>query len=385
MVAARIDGGGGRGSVVEQVDPLLDEILDLIGQLAGNEAVWRLLDSEDARTLPENFTREVGWFRLPGPYGFDFSSLYVAMSTQHPDFFDSPVSNGDRERILQNAIDDLWHREHDAWTGGAVGTVYRSVTRNVWEPDAASLSRQASALGDVTRWLASQVEAGEWAGPDTELAPQWLADLQKHWPATSESPQSFYAFWDDVNEKCALYLHATARLTATCAQVAGTVADFQRNLVEIATTARDHARLALRQWQSWQDDSGAWPTGQTREVFGGVANDILGGVSYGAGIVSLYGPAAAVAGPISVVTGGLAYLVPDQVQVMEVRSATVSSDVHRAFLADLQTVAAHMTEALDTVHTEPPSDDPTATGGFGTFAGTVRALREDWRPPPVEL
>ena len=38
-------------------------------------------------------------------------------------------------------------------------------------------------------------------------------------------------------------------------QVAGTVADFQRNLVEIATTARDHARLALRQWQSWQQPS----------------------------------------------------------------------------------------------------------------------------------
>ena len=76
------------------------------------------------------------------------------------------------------------------------------------------------ALSDLTRWLAGQLEPGAgWTSPDDPEAPQWLADLRQHWPATSQSSESFYDFWNDVNDKCSLYLHAAARLASSSAQV----------------------------------------------------------------------------------------------------------------------------------------------------------------------
>ncbi|MDP3890372.1 hypothetical protein [Nocardioides sp.] len=379
-------GGGGGGSLIDQLEPVFDEIISLIGELAGNEAAWSLFDSEDARQLQDGWGRQPGYFTIPGTYGFDTPALYVGMAPSHPDFFDSEVSNAQREQILQDAITQVWHDAHDSWTSSAVSTVYRSVSRNVWEPDPGKMTPAVSKLGYLTRWLNGQLEpTAGWASPEDPNAPAWLADLQQHWPATSESPQSFYAFWNDVNDKCSLYLHAAARLASTSAQVTATLSDFQTNLLEAAKRTRDRAKEALQQWQVWKDDNGAWPTGAMED--NSTEKAILGGVSYAAGVISLSPPTAVVAGPVSVAAGTLSYIFPAQSVVMESLQAATASEIHRGFINDLSEIEANLQKALDAVHTNPPESDLSTTGseGFQAYAATVTGNRRDWAPPDVIL
>lgn len=378
-------GGGGSTSAIDRLDPLITDLIDLIGQLAGNEAVWDLLDGQDEQELSDGWTREPGHFTVPGTYGFDTPALYVAMHMSHPDWDTSEVTNADRERILQDAITEVWNDAHDSWVDSAVPTVYRTASQNVWEPDPSPMATSATLLGTLRKWLHRQIssEAG-WVEPGGQDAPQWLTDLHQYWPGTSESSESFYAFWNDVNDKCGLYLHATSRLEATCAQVAATVSDFQANLIDIAERARDRAREALRQWQAWKDRSGAWPTGAMQDNTD--AKAILGGVSYAAGVVSLIPVAAPVAGPISVVVGGLVYLVPDQSVISEVIQAVISDDLHDGFLDDLKTISANMTTALDAIRTDAPNDgSATGSEGFQSYVAGVVGSHSDWSPPQVAL
>src|SRR6478736_5819904 len=87
------------------------------------------------------------------------------------------------------------------------------------------------------------------ASPDDPEAPQWLADLRQHWPATSQSSESFYDFWNDVNDKCSLYLHAAARLASSSAQDGACLSDYQTNQLEATEKCRDRVTEALQQWQ----------------------------------------------------------------------------------------------------------------------------------------
>lgn len=377
-------GGGGSGSLIDSLDPIFTEIAGLLGELAGNEAAWSIFDSEETRPLQNGWMRESGYFKIPGPHGFETPALYVAMHPSHDDWDSTTVTNADRERLLQEAVTQVWNDSYDSWTMGTVSTVYRVASRNVWEPDPAKMATAVSSLSSLTRWLNRQLRPGAgWTAADDPSAPEWLTDLQQHWPATSASPQSFYAFWDDVNDKCSLYLHAAARLASTSAQVTATISDFQTNLLEATKKARDRAKLAVEQWQIWKDSSGAWPTGDMEDTDGAT---ILGGISYAAGVISLYGPAAAVAGPISVVTGGLAYLVPDQVVEMEVRNALTASTIHNAFVKDLKKIESNMTTVLDALQTEAPKDGSTsADQGFRSYVSTVTGNRRDWSPPQVDL
>jgi hypothetical protein len=382
------DGGGSAGTLIDRLGPLFTEIVDLIGQLAGNEAAVRVLDAQQDEPYRDGWTKEPGYFTVPGPRGFPTQALYVAMHPTHPDFGHSPVTNADRERLVQEAVDTVWHQQRDSWRHSAVDLVYRAATRNVWEPDPRAMAAAVDQLQSVTVWLGDQLAPGAgWTGPGSPGSPGspgWLRHLQEGWPATSQSSSTFYEFWDDVNDKCGLYLHAMARLASTSAEVAGAIHDFQSNLLEVAEKARDHAAQALEQWQVWQDASGAWPSGAVQDT--GQFKSILSGVSTVTGLVALFPPAAVVSGGISLATDLGGYLVPEKSIVMEIRTAVESGALHDAFLDDLRTVETNLATALDGLQSTPPADGGT-TGdqGFAALAADVVANRRDWRPLEVEL
>ncbi|TYL45595.1 hypothetical protein FXB39_17475 [Nocardioides sp. BGMRC 2183] len=379
-------GGGGSTSAIDRLDPLISDLIDLIGQLAGNEAVWDLLDGQDEQELSDGWTREPGHFTVPGTYGFDTPALYVAMHMSHPDWDTSEVTNADRERILQDAITEVWNDAHDSWVDSAVPTVYRTASQNVWEPDPGPIATSTTLLGTLRQWLYRQVssDAG-WVEPGTADAPDWLTNLQKHWPTTSESSESFCAFWNDVNDKCGLYLHAVSRLEVTCARIAATISDYQTNLVEVAGLARDRAREALRQWQAWKDSSGAWPTGAMED---NPDKAVFGNLSYALGVIGLFatGPAGFAAGLFSVATGTMVYIVDDKSVVSEVMQAVVSDDLHDGFLDDIKTISANMTAVLDQLHTAAPEDgSSTGSESLQAYVADVMSSHSDWSPPQVAL
>lgn len=378
--------GGGGGSVIERLDPLFTEIVDLLGQLAGNEAAWRVFDSEQNRTLSDGWMLEPGYFTIPGDYGFDTPALFVAMHPMHPDFNSSEVNNAQREQLLQDAVNQVWNEARDQWSGGAVSTVYRSASRNVWEPDPGAMNGARGSLDDLTVWMHEQQgpEAGWTVGGESH-APHWLSNLAVHWPATSQGASSFQAFWTDVNEKLALYLHAAARLATTATQVTATISDFQTNLLRATERCRDRLREALQQWQVWKDDSGAWPTGAMIDNSG--TKDILGHISYWTGVVAAVPtPASGVAGGVSLVTGTMDYFMPDESIEMEALSALKASDVHNGFLNDLKTIETNMGTVLDNLQTRAPGDDsPTGSQAFNSYVGDAMGNRSDWTPPSVNL
>lgn len=378
-------------AIIDQLEPLFTEIAELLGELAGNEAAWRLFDAEDARELTDGWTREPGYFTIPGRYGFETPAMYVAMHPSHPDWDNQTVTNADRERILQDAITDTWNQAKDRWTLGAASTMFRIQTRNVWEPDPEPMAASAESLGRLTRWLEQQTYArAGWGRPGAPDTPQWLTNLEQHWPQTSEASSSFFEFWDDVNDKCSLYLHAAARLTAASCAATATVADFQTNLLEVTGLTRDRAREALQQWQAWKDDDGAWPTGAMED---NPAPTILADISYATGALSLFSMASVVTAPasvplgvVSLVTGGLSYIIPEQTIAMEALTAATADGIYDGFTTDLRLVEKNMGNALDALRVEAP-DDPFATTsqGLQTFAAEVVASHQDWAPLPVNL
>lgn len=371
--------------LIDRLEPLFTEIVDGIGELDGNEACADLFDSEQGRTIEDGWYFETGYFTIPGSHPWETTANYVAMHPTHPDWYDQTVTNADRERLLQEALTTVWNERHDSWVNSAVPTVYRSASRNVWEPDPKAMEAPVEALSGLTRWLARQLEpeAG-WASPGTGEAPGWLTDLQQHWPATSHASESFYDFWNDVNDKCGLYLHAAARLASSSAQAAAVLSDFQTNMLEATEKARDRVREALEQWQAWKDRSGAWPTGAMTSNEG--VKDILGHVSTATGIIALIPPAAAVSGGISLVTGLTTYFIPDKSIEMEVLSAATASDLHNGFLEDLKRVTEEMGLALDALRSEPPQDAGTfGNYGLESYAKDVVGNRHDWEPPSVQL
>ncbi|WP_162599732.1 hypothetical protein [Nocardioides solisilvae] len=370
--------------VIEQLDPLFTEIAGYLGEIEGNERVWSILDSEETRPLQEGWTREPGYFTVPGTYGFDTQALYVAVAPAYVQDDPSGVTNAEREQLLQQLITDVWNESRDAWSTGTIETVYRSASRNVWEPAPSRMAAAANDLGDVARWLADQVAPGSgWTSPQNGEAHQWLVDLHQNWPATSQSSQSFYEFWDDVSDKCSLYLHAATRLAATSAQATAVVNDLQTNLVEAATAVRDRAVETLKQWQAWKDSSGAWPTGRTVP---GDAPGILGGLSLATGAIGLFPPAAFL-GFVSVAAGVGSYLVPAGEKLeMAVMEAVTASDLYNGFLTDLKTMSDELTKALDSLRTEAPGGDATfGHQSLQAFTADVVANRHDWSPLPVNL
>lgn len=376
--------------IIDRLEPLWTEIEEGLGVLAGNEGAWRVLGGEEARPLSEGWRREPGWFTIPGPAGFSTQSLYV---TTDPGYEDpSGVTAADRERILQDAVDEVWRSEHDSWTVGTIPTLYRMACQDVWEPDAQAMARGVDELGAVTTWLASQVGAESgWTSPGGQFAPGWLTDLEKHWPRTSQSSDTFFEFWTDVNDKLGHYLTMSARLTATSAQVAATVHDFQVNLVEATEAARDRVREAMHQWQLWESDSGGWPTGAMNDNTG--VRTLLNNISYAAGVTGLVStstvllaPVGGVAGWVSVVSGGLTYLIPEQSVDMAIIRARTAADLHDAYMDDLRTVRDNMIAALDHVHTTPPDDGSNFAGrSLPAFVSMATGSRQDWAPLPVTL
>lgn len=374
------------GELIEQLDPLFTEIVTGLGELEGNEAAARLFDSEQNRTVEEGWYHETGYFKIPGSHAWETQALYVAMHPTHPDWYEQTVTNADRERLMQEALTTTWESNRDSWANSAVPTVYRSVSQDVWEPDPSAMEASVETLGSLTRWLADQLKPGAgWADFDDPHAPQWLGDLRQHWPATSQSSESFYDFWTDVNDKCSLYLHAAARLASTSAQVAAVISDFQKNLLDSAEKTKARIEEALTQWQVWKDGSGAWPSGALQD--NSDAKAILGHVSMVSGAVSLFPIAAPVAGPISVATGLVGgYLIPAESIVYESTSAATASDVHNGFLSDMKRIVEEMGKTLDGLQTEPPGGDSTfAHQGLRSFARDVVGNRRDWSPPPVHI
>ncbi|SEC62573.1 hypothetical protein SAMN04489844_2655 [Nocardioides exalbidus] len=371
--------------ILDQLDPLFTEIVDGIGELDGNEGCADLFEGEQGRTLEEGWCWMPGYFSIPGSHAWETQANYVGMHPTHPDWYEQTVTNADRERLFQEALTSVWNQRHDSWVNSAVTTVYRSATRDVWEPDAEAMHAPVESLYALTQWLHQQLEpeAG-WAAPGDPHAPQWLTDLQQHWPATSQSSESFYDFWTDVNEKCALYVQAAARLASSSAQVATAISRYQKNMVKASTKCRDRVVEALEQWQAWKDRSGAWPTGAMTSNEG--VKDILGHVSTVTGLVALFPPAAAVSGGVSLVTGLVTYVIPDESIEMEVLSAATASDIHNGFLNDLKRITEEMIKTLDQLRTERPGD---TTGfadiGLQSYAADVVANHRDWTPPPVHL
>ncbi len=371
--------------LIDELDPLFTQIVDGIGELDGNEGCCDLFEGEQGRTIEDGWCWMPGYFKIPGSHAWETQANYVGMHPSHPDWYEQTVTNADRERLFQEALTSVWNSRHDSWVNSAVPTVYRSASQDVWEPDPSAMEAPIESLSSLTRWLAHQLKPGAgWSSPDDPNAPEWLGELRQHWPATSQSSESFYDFWTDVNEKCSLYLHAAARLASSSAQVAAVLSDFQTNLLKAAQKCHARVTEALEQWQAWKDRSGAWPTGAMTD--NGDAKAIIGHISMISGVVSLYGPAAVVAGPISVITGGLNYIIADESIEMEVLSAATASDIHNGFLNDLKRIAEEMGKTLDGLRTEPPADGGTfAHQGLQSFAQDVVGNRQDWTPPPVHI
>ena len=373
---------------LDRVEPVFEEIADLLGQLAGNEAALRFQNAEWDREPPEGYVREQVALRYPGDHGFERVSGVVMMATTHPDFQSGSTTNADITRAMQAGIDEIWEREHTTYKNGATSTLFRIASQNVWEPDVATIDASIVQLSSLARFLDDQLSASSGWVPhdDAPHAPSWLPRLRADWPATSESSQSFYAFWDDVNDKCALYLNMAARLGAATAGVSAIVTAYQRELVDAAEAVRDQARLALQQWQRWQDSSGAWPTGRLQDNSDKLF--IMGGVSLVAGVAAFIPPISIPAGLVSTGAGALSMVTPSERVVMESAEAVTSSTLHEAFMNDLRRLDEEMRNALDALRTEPV-EDITRVGsssmGLSAFTDQAVASRRDWSPPEVNL
>ncbi|MDN5745654.1 MAG: hypothetical protein L0H31_11095 [Nocardioidaceae bacterium] len=153
----------------------------------------------------------------------------------------------------------------------------------------------------------------------------------------------------------------------------------------MTTAGRDHARLALQQWQQFRGPSGAWPTGEFNDQTG--AKTILGGISYGTGVIAMIPPASVISGTISVATGGLSYVLADKVAVMELTNAKEAYELWSGYSDDVSTMCSNQKKALDTIHTRPVPDSQLASAsvGFEELAVDVKASRTDWAPPSVDL
>lgn len=372
--------------ILDKLNPLYTQIANGLGELAGNEAFWDTIEHNfptgrrvDPPPHSRMFTAE---FPVPGPHGFTLTHAYwgadFTQEGQPP-----PIET---ERALAKAAEQAWFQAAKGYSADAGwDTVLRNWGIDVWEADPSAMSGSVDGLVSVAHWLHDQLEpeAG-WVDPDNPSAPAWLANLKKQWPTTSESSSTFFEFWTDVNDKCALYLDAAQRLAATSAQVTATVNDFQTNLLEVTRKTRDHVKTALEQWQQWKCPSGAWPTGEFDSQEG--AKTILGYTSYATGVIALIPPAAVVSGVISVFTGGLSYVLADKVAVMEATSAAKAIDIWISYYNDVNTVCDNMRKALDGLHTQP-QESSLASGSksFQSYVAMVKADHRDWAPPEVIL
>jgi len=373
-------GGGQSSPVIDKLDPLFTDIADFLGELAGNEAAHALLVEErtDAHEKSveddSKYSCPLGDFTFPGTYGFTVQSRFLHTVGQAP---------GDRERDLQEEVTAAWQNAYDEWTTGSPESGYMTLSQNVWEPDPVAMEGAARDLSFLAQWLHEQVAGAGWVATDDKAAPEWLVELEKGWPATSKGPESFYAFWDDVNDKCAHYRDAAARLTATSAQVFAVVNDCQTNAVDLAKKTKARVKEALKQWQQWGDDSGTWPTGEMEDS---ALPEILGAASLATGAISLYGPAAAVAGPISVGAGLLSYAVPAEMAEVEALKAATATGIDQGLVEALNTLDSTLEKALSSLQTEPPKDAlGTGTEGFSEYTARVAGDRKDWSPPEVSL
>lgn len=378
--------------VLEHVEPIWTEIVGLLGELAGNEAAWAF--TQDMSTWLNNAPDQgPGWqtaafnYTVPGQYPFELPGWAIEMRPDHPDW-STDVDNPGGRAVLRAGLESAWQAQCDAWTNSAVPTVYRSASRNIWEPDPAVVLDQANNLGTMTRFLAAQTlgDHADWTvGQD---APEWLRNLRTHWPATSASSENFYAFWDDVNDKCALYLLAAARLAAGSAQAALVMSDFQTNLRAATELLRDRVKEALLQWQTFRQPSGMWPTGAPAENMSGISQ-ILGGISLATGAASLTGPAAIIAGPISLATGFLSYIFGFAVTIpMEMVEVATAQEIHDAFLEDLRVMTSELEKAFAHLKTIPQAAEiGGATGNIaiGELARMIAAEHDDWKPLSVNL
>lgn len=387
--------GGGTAAAIDTLDPILVRLAELLGELAGNEAAYELLveEQEQAGTKSnedsDKYGCPLGDFKFPGTYGFSVQSRFLHTVGQAP---------GDRERELQEDVTETWQKAYDEWTTGSTESDYRSRSRNVWEPDPVRMLDAVKDFSDLAEWLEEENASNAgWEAPSGKNAPDWLGELKKGWPATSESPQSFYAFWDDVNDKVGQYLHAAVRLTTDSAKATATISDFQINLIEAATRAKERVIEALKMWQEWQRNEGFWPTGEMEDKD---VKTILGHTSYAAGLVGLIPGAGLPAGLVSAAAGGAVYFLPDQVAVMEALSADTATGIHQGFARDLDIIEYRMGLVLDEIQTTAPKDasedarggkpdhsDQSTTGSqsLTAYADDFAARRKDLAPHEVTL
>jgi len=387
-------GGGGSTRVLDQLNPLYNDIANLLGELAGNEAYLATLEAnfpttystENPMKIPQPdhtrlFTAE---FTFPGTYGFTMQHGYWGADGTPEGGTTPPIET---EKEIARLAKEAWDQAKEVYSE-AYGTVssFRSIGQNVWEPDPSAMSLAVDQLTYFAGWLQDQQKSGAgWVTTEDAAAPTWLVNLKKGWPATSQSSDSFYDFWDDVDDKCDHYLDIAARLTSTAAQATATISDFQANLLEVTQKTKDHVVLALKQWQTWKGPSGVWGTGKYDD--NSEAKTILGGVSYGTGVIAMFPPASVISGSISVVTGGLSYLIPDKTEIMKATSAAKAFDIWSGYNSDVESVCTRMREALDAVHTNPPGESDLHTGsqGFDAYVKMVRENRTNWEPRQVNL
>lgn len=376
--------------VLDKLNPLYTDIANLLGELAGNEAYLATVESYFPTTLtqegpfdqPTDTQMFWGEFQVPGTYGFTLTHAFWGSIPKQ-----GAVTPNQTEKDITQAAQQAWQQAYDVYSA-ATGNAdsFRDWGQNVWEPDASTMLSNSRCLGYFAHWLQSQLAAKSgWTAPGTPGAPTWLTNLQHHWPRTSLASDSFFKFWDDVNDKCALYLDAAQRLAAGAMQATATVSDFQTNLLEVTQRTKDHVVLALKQWQEWKMPSGVWGTGKFND--NSDLKVILGGVSYGAGCVAAIPIAAAVAGTVSIVTGGLSYLIPDQVEIMQATSAAKAFDIWYGYYQDVGMVCERMKDALDKVQTEGVEGTSLASESISlhSYAATAKASHRDWSPLPVSL
>lgn len=391
-MAIPADGGSSPTPVIDELNPLYNDIANLLGELAGNEQYLATLEANfatDASTpdpmkvpQPPHTRMFVADFEVPGTYGFTLQHAYWGADGTPEGGTTPPIETENQLRKLAKQAYDQAKQAYSEAYGTVSG--FRNAGQNIWEPDPEAMSLATTELGYFAQWLQDQQkDSAGWVSTDDSGAPTWLANLKKGWPATARASDSFYAFWDDVDDKCDHYLDIAARLTATCAQTTAAISAAQKNLLKITQVTKEHVVLALQQWQKWKGPSGAWPTGKFDDNEG--TKKILDGIALGTGAIALFPVVDVVAGPVSVIAGAISLFMPAETEVMVATSAAKAYDIWDGYLTDVGKVDNAMTTALDTIHTKPQKDFYTGTLGFDAYVKMAKGNRHNWEPLPVKI
>lgn len=390
-------GGVTSDRVIDKLNPLYAEIAGYLGILAGNEAYFATLEqscqslnlpADQEPPHPDGTTIQSEYFWMPGEYGFRFQHGFYANPNPGP-----WPSIEETYHSLKKAAEEAWHSSHDLYTikgYGGCAAGFRSWGQSVWEPDVESMQSALYSLGDVASWLSNESNGpGLWTSTNSlDSPPDWLVNLRKDWPDTQHAAHSFYAFWDDVDDKCAHWVDAAARLTQSSAQAVKAIKDAQDHLLAVTAHLRDLAKQAVKDWQKWMQPPHYTTIEESPE--GEKWKEHFADAGYVAGLIGLFPGADIVGDPAAAILGGISYLIPTT-KIEDAGPEPTSTDLWNSYYTTVDKLCTDVTRVLHAVQTRPPDTAGTSgssTGGYG-FQQYLKIVEEkgrhEWAPRQVDL